>query len=86
MNLQYNYQKVIMLAFLIITTIIIFFGFEENKSENKNRINKKLIYSEHISKVANLWTVLRNDGFIGNQTHTKPSFEWPGGSGNHHMY
>lgn len=86
MNLQYKFKKFFMFAFLITAVSIISFGFEKNRNENTNRINKNLIYSEHISKVANVWTVLRNDGFIGNQTHIKPSFEWPGGSGNHHMY
>jgi hypothetical protein len=86
MNLHYGFQKVIMVTFLITATSILFLAFETNKNDYGYQINKKMIYSEHVSKVANLWTVLRNDGFIGNQTLTKPSFEWPGGSGNHHMY
>ena len=86
MTLRYHFPRVFMFAFLIIVASNISFGFEKNKNDRTHRINKNLIQSLYISKVANVWTVLWNDGYIGYDARTKPSFEWPGGSGNHHVY
>jgi hypothetical protein len=90
MRLHYVSLQRVIYHSLIVLFLIISPTFAKNKSDNANsachQIHKPAIASQYVSKVANLWTVLTNYGFIGNQIYEYPSFEWPGGSGNHHMY
>jgi fibronectin type 3 domain-containing protein len=48
--------------------------------------SETIVPSTFNSTVANVWTKLSNYGFIGDDHFDNPSFEWPGGSGNHHLY
>jgi hypothetical protein len=58
--------------------------------EKGDRAQKKLEKTtdavRYLIDVGNLWTVVSNYGWIGDDAFNNPSFEWPGGSGNHHLY
>ena len=90
MRLPSNSTSKLIVIYLIGLFVIISFSFASNKNEQGkstcSRLKKPMVYNRHISKVSNVWTVLTNIGFIGNQLLDYPSFEWPGGSGNNHMY
>jgi len=82
------------ILFLLATIIIIAFiatlGFARNKNsqstDGPGAINKPTVPTTFNSTVANVWTKLSNFGFIGDDAFNNPSFEWPGGSGNHSLY
>jgi len=77
------------LIFLFICVNITDFGLARNKSDkNKNNtsLNKPTIPNAFNSTTANVWTRLTNWGFIGKPNFSEPTFEWPGGSGNHYLY
>jgi hypothetical protein len=80
---------------LVLATIIIFMlavslGFARNKDDKATSgpgmLTKPMIFDTYNSTVANLWCRLMNIGFIGDDAFNNPSFEWPGGSGNHYLY
>jgi len=79
-----------LLAAIIIIAFIATLGFARNK-DSKNvyspgTFTKPTVPTTFNSTVANLWVKLSNFGFIGDDAFNNPSFEWPGGSGNHYLY
>jgi hypothetical protein len=79
--------KIKMFFLLIIVVGILFlisFGYTMNKHGKK--ISKFPVPNTYNSTISNVWTKLSNYGFIGDDAFDNPSFEWPGGSGNHHLY
>ncbi len=83
----------IFMATIIILCLAIALGLARNKDGRVvkgpgviNQLNKPTVPDTWNSTVANVWVKLSNYGFIGDDAFDNPSFEWPGGSGNHHLY
>ena len=75
--------------FLVILIIFISsLAFTKDKKFKNGTLDlkKPLIPSTYNSQIANVWTRLTNFGYIGDDSFNNPSFEWPGGSGNHYLY
>jgi len=89
-----GFRKTKMLCILMVALFLVVLAFSVSFARNKDGkvktgpgvIKKPLVANTHISTVANLWTVLSNYGWIGDDSFDNPSFEWPGGSGNHYLY
>ena len=93
MSVFRKYKILIFMATIVILAFAIALGFARNKDGRVvkgpgviTQLNKPTVPSTHNSTVSNLWVKLSNYGFIGDDAFDNPSFEWPGGSGNHHLY
>ena len=59
---------------------------KEKGDRAQRKLEKTTDAVRYLIDVGNLWTVVSNYGWIGDDAFNNPSFEWPGGSGNHHLY
>jgi hypothetical protein len=75
---------------ILMIAIIATLGMARNKNDKVSTapgtLNKPTVPSTFNSTTANLWVKLSNFGFIGDDAFNNPSFEYPGGSGNHYLY
>jgi hypothetical protein len=83
----------IFMATIIVLALAITLGFARNKDGRVvkgpgviTQLNKPTEPVTFNSTASNLWVKLSNYGFIGDDAFDNPSFEWPGGSNNHHLY
>lgn len=93
MSVFRRYKILIFMATIVILSLAIALGFARNKDGRIvkgagviTELNKPTVPNTFNSTVSNLWVKLTNFGFIGDDAFNNPSFEWPGGSGNHHLY
>ena len=84
MKVRFQRKMVFLMVTVLAILFIISLGYTMNKNGNKK--TKLLIPDTFNSTVANVWTKLSNYGFIGDDAFNNPSFEWPGGTNNHHLY
>lgn len=62
-------------------------SFARDRNERADlKLAKTTDAVRYLIDVGNLWTVVSNYGWIGDDAFNNPSFEWPGGSGNHYLY
>ncbi|MBN2009794.1 hypothetical protein JW960_10670, partial [candidate division KSB1 bacterium] len=62
-------------------------GFaRRNGVDNSPSLKKSTNAVRYLQNIGNLWTVVSNYGWIGDDAFNNPSFESPGGSGNHYLY
>ncbi|MBN2007921.1 hypothetical protein JW960_01100, partial [candidate division KSB1 bacterium] len=76
---------------LIILSICLFViqttdGYTRIKGEPSQSLKKSTNAVRYLQNIGNLWTVISNYGFIGDDSFNNPTFEYPGGSGNHYLY
>ncbi len=93
MSVFRKYKILIFMATIVILVLAIALGFARNKDGRVvkgpgviTELKKPTVPDTYNSTVSNLWVKLSNYGFIGDDAFDNPSFEWPGGSGNHHLY
>jgi hypothetical protein len=83
-----NRKIVILISLLTVCLFIVSItdGFSRRNTRNYDKLQKPADAVRYLQDVGNLWTVVSNYGWIGDDAFNNPSFEWPGGSGNHHLY
>ena len=83
-------KKMVFFISLLAACLLIINIADINAREKEDRAQKRLEKTtnavRYLVDVGNLWTVVSNYGWIGDDAFNNPSFEWPGGSGNHFLY
>jgi hypothetical protein len=83
MKVRFKIKMFFLFAIVLAILFLISLGYTMNKHGSK--MSKFPVPNTYNSTAANVWTQLTNFGYIGDDAFNNPSFEWPGGSGNHYL-